>query len=179
MTVAVAHSVHIVTAALAGMSRGLGRNEAIAESLRGNAWPVFLTSATTAIGFLSLNASDSPPFHVLGNLVAFGVLCAFVYSMTLLPALLSILPLRARPGRTEQNGFFDRFGAFVVARRTFLLWFVALLAAALVMGIPRIELTDNWTRYFDERYEFPARYGLRHRKPDRHGNAGILAERGA
>ena len=96
MTVAVAHSVHIVTAALAGMSRGLGRNEAIAESLRGNAWPVFLTSATTAIGFLSLNASDSPPFHVLGNLVAFGVLCAFVYSMTLLPALLSILPLRAQ-----------------------------------------------------------------------------------
>ena len=34
MTVAVVHSVHIVTAALAGMSRGLDRNEAIAESLR-------------------------------------------------------------------------------------------------------------------------------------------------
>ena len=165
MTVAVAHSVHIVTAALAGMSRGLGRDEAIAESLRGNAWPVFLTTITTAIGFLSLNASDSPPFHVLGNLVAFGVLCAFVYSMTLLPALLSLLPLRApraRSGRIvffapvhiERPGFFDRFGAFVVARRKFLLRFVTLLAVALVMGIPRIELTDNWTRYFDERYEF-------------------------
>ena len=165
MTVAVAHSVHIVTAALAGMSRGLGRDEAIAESLRGNAWPVFLTTITTAIGFLSLNASDSPPFHVLGNLVAFGVLCAFVYSMTLLPALLSLLPLRApraRSGRIvffapvhiERPGFFDRFGAFVVERRKFLLWFVTLLAVALVMGIPRIELTDNWTRYFDERYEF-------------------------
>ena len=154
MTVAVAHSVHIVSAALAGMGRGLARNDAIAESLRGNAWPVFLTSATTAIGFLSLNASDSPPFRVLGNLVAFGVLCAFVYSMTLLPALLSILPLRARPGRADRSAFFDRFGAFVVARRTFLLWFVTLAAVALVMGIPRIELTDNWTRYFDERYEF-------------------------
>ena len=110
-------------------------------------WPVFLTSATTAIGFLSLNASDSPPFRVLGNLVAFGVLCAFVYSMTLLPALLSILPLRARPGRADRSGLFDRFGAFVVARRTFLLWFVTALAVVLVMGIPRIELTDNWTRY--------------------------------
>ena len=165
MTVAVAHSVHIVTAALAGMSRGLDRDEAIAESLRDNAWPVFLTTTTTAIGFLSLNASDSPPFRVLGNLVAFGVLCAFVYSMTLLPALLSLLPLRAprvRRGRVvffapvdiERPGFFDRFGVFVVARRKFLLWFVTLLAVALVMGIPRIELTDNWTRYFDERYEF-------------------------
>ena len=88
MTVAVAHSVHIVTAALAGMSRGLDRNEAIAESLRDNAWPVFLTSATTAIGFLSLNASDSPPFRVLGNLVAFGVLCAFVYSIRNIDSML-------------------------------------------------------------------------------------------
>ena len=54
--------------------------------------PVFLTSLTTAIGFLSLNFSDSPPFRQLGNLVAFGVLCAFVYSTVLLPALLSVLP---------------------------------------------------------------------------------------
>ena len=154
MTVAVAHSVHIVARALAGMSEGLERNEAVARSLRSNAWPVFLTTLTTAIGFLSLNASDSPPFHVLGNLVAFGVLCAFLYSMTLLPALLSILPMRAPPRRAGEAGFFDRFGAFVVERHRLLLWTVALLAAVLVMGISRIELTDNWTRYFDERYEF-------------------------
>ena len=154
MTIAVADSIHIITATLAGVSRGLGRNEAIIESLRSNAWPVFLTSVTTAGGFLTLNASDSPPFHVLGNMVAFGVLCAFVYSMTLLPALLSILPLRARPVRTDRPGFFDRFGAFVVARSKFLLWFFSLLTVALISGIPRNELTDNWTQYFDERYEF-------------------------
>ena len=154
MAIAVAHSVHIVSAALLAMSRGRDRNGAITESLRHNAHPVFLTTITTMIGFLSLNASDSPPFHVLGNLVAFGVGCAFVYSMTLLPALLSILPLRAPRVRAGRPVFFDRFGAFVVARRTFLLWFVALMAAVLVMGIPRNELTDDWTRYFDERYQF-------------------------
>lgn len=97
MTIAVAHSIHIVEAVLSGMGRGLGRNAAIVESLRDNAWPVFLTSATTMIGFLSLNASDSPPFRILGNLVAFGVLCAFVYTMTILPSLLSVLPLQVRP----------------------------------------------------------------------------------
>ena len=97
-------------------------NAAVVESLRDNAWPVFLTTATTMIGFLSLNASDSPPFRILGNLVAFGMLSAFVYSMTLLPALLSVLPLRASPVRAGRSTFFDRLGAFVVARRTFLLW---------------------------------------------------------
>ena len=136
------------------MSHGLDKNAAITESLRTNAWPVFLTTITTAIGFLSLNASDAPPFHVLGNFVAVGVLCTFAYSMTLLPAVLSILPLRVPPARAERNRWFDHFSAFVVARRTFLFWFVSLLAMSLAVGIPHNELGDNWTRYFDDRYEF-------------------------
>ena len=154
MTVAVAHSVHVIATAMSGMGQGLDRNAAIAASIRINAWPVFLTSLTTAIGFLSLNSSDSPPFRILGNLVAFGVLCAFVYSMTLLPALLSILPIRARQARSERPAFFERFGALVVAHRTVLLWCTALVAVVLVTGIPRIELSDNWTRYLGERYQF-------------------------
>ena len=154
MTIAVADSIHIITAALAGVARGLDKNKAIIESLRSNAWPVFLTSATTAGGFLTLNSSDSPPFHVLGNLVAFGVLCAFLYSMTLLPALLSVLPLRARRIPADRPGFFDRFGAFVIARSTILLWSFSLLTVVLIAGITRNELTDNWTQYFDERYQF-------------------------
>ncbi len=154
MTVAVAHSVHIVEKVLAGIGRGLDRNAAIAESIRVNAWPVFLTSLTTVIGFLSLNASDSPPFRVLGNLVAFGVFCAFVYSMTVLPAVLSVLPMRPRPVRARMPDVFDRLGAFVVARRTVLLWSSAVVAIVLVTGVPRLELTDNWTSYLSERYQF-------------------------
>ena len=154
MAISVANSIHIVTATLLGMGNGLDKNASIAASLRSNAWPVFLTSLTTAIGFLSLNTSDSPPFHVLGNLVALGVLFSFVYAMTLLPALLSILPLRARRISSEKSSFFDRFGDFVVERRVLLLSFVAVLTLVLISGIPRNELTERWAHYFDERYEF-------------------------
>ncbi len=154
MTLAIADSVHIIATTMSGMRQGLERDAAIAEALRENAWPVFLTTVTTMIGFLSLNASDSPPFWVLGNFVAFGVFCAFMYSMTLLPALLLVLPLRANPGRAGRSAFFDRLGAFVVARRTLLLWSMTTVAIVLAAGIPRIELTDNWLQYLDERYEF-------------------------
>ena len=154
MTLAIAHSVHIISTVTSGMGRGLDRDAAVVESLRDNTWPVFLTTATTVIGFLSLNFSDSPSFRVLGNLVAFGMLAAYVYSMTLLPALLLVLPLRARPAGAGDPTFFDRLGGFVVARRTLLLWSTAAVAVALVTGVPRIELTDNWLRYMDERYEF-------------------------
>ena len=154
MVIAIADSIHVVTSVLLGMRRGLDRNAAIVESIRINAYPVFITSVTTAIGFLSLNASDSPPFHVLGNYVAFGVLCALIYTMTLLPALLSILPLRARRVQAEGTAFFDRFADFVIARSAFLLVAMSLVIVVLIIGIPRIELSDNMAQYFDERYEF-------------------------
>ncbi len=154
MVIAIADSIHIVTSVLLGMRRGLDRKATIVESVRINAYPVFITSVTTAIGFLSLNASDSPPFHVLGNYVAFGVLCALVYTMTLLPALLSILPLRAPRVQSEGTVFFDRFADFVIARRKFLLWFVSLVVIVLIVGVHRIELSDNLAQYFDDRYAF-------------------------
>ena len=150
ITLAVAYSIHIVTTILSAMGGGAARNDAIAESLRTNMYPVFITAVTTAIGFLSLNASESPPFHDLGNLATLGVLCTFAYSATLLPAMLSVLPLRSRRARAGGPGLFDRFGVFVVERRWHLLSIVSLLVVGLAAGIPRIELSDNWTRYFDE-----------------------------
>ena len=158
--IAVADSIHIVTAVLLGIRRGLDRNAAIVEAFQINTYPIFLTSVTTAIGFLSLNSAESPPFHDLGNYVALGVLFAFVYTMTLLPALLALLPLRARlPLRalrfqSGQSACFDRLADFVIARRTVLLWSIAAVVVVLATGVPRIELSDNLTQYFDERYEF-------------------------
>ena len=154
MVIAVAQSVHIVTHTVSNLSHGLEKMAAIAESMRQNAYPVFLTAITTAIGFLSLNASESPPFHVLGNFVAFGVIFTFINSMTLLPALLSILPLRQQRVGTPKTVFFDHLADFVIARRKFLLWSGSLIAIVLIAGIPRNELGDNWTKHFDERFEF-------------------------
>jgi len=154
MAISIAHSIHIVTSALQGLRGGLDKHAAITESFRINVVPIFLTSLTTMIGFLSLNASDSPPFHVLGNFVALGVFSAFVYSLTLFPALLSILPLRAPQVKSGGSDVFDRFAGFVVARSRLLLWLVTLLVLVLAAGIPRIELTDKWAHYFDDRYEF-------------------------
>ena len=154
MTFAVAYSIHIMTATLRGMSHGLNKNEAITEAIRKNAYPVFLTTVTTMIGFLSLNTSESPPFRVVGNLVAAGSLFTFIYAMTFLPAMLSIVPLRARAVATERVGFFDRLGVFVVTYRKFLLWSLLLVTVVLITGIPRNEPGDNWMKYFDESYEF-------------------------
>ncbi len=95
IVLAVAHSIHILSPITSGLRTNNDRNAVIVESIKSHAWPIMLTSVTTIIGFLSLNSSDSPPIKDLGNYVALGTFLIFCLSMTLLPALLSVLPLKA------------------------------------------------------------------------------------
>jgi uncharacterized protein len=105
-TLAVADSIHILVSLLFYMRQGLSKNAAIVESLRVNFQPVFLTGLTTAIGFLSMNFSDAPPFRHLGNVLAIGVAAAWFFSIGFLPALLSLLPLRQRARKETQESRF-------------------------------------------------------------------------
>ena len=154
MAVAVAHSMHVIEGMLAQMRQGMDRRQAIVHSVQSNMWPVFLTSLTTAIGFLSLNFSEMPPFRVMGNIVAFGAMCAFVYAVTLLPALLSLLPVSARPLRAGKRPFFDLFGRFVVSHHIALLVSFGAVIVALIAGISRIDLNENPLELLDNSYEY-------------------------
>ncbi len=154
MAVTVAHSVHIIEGMAGGLRQGMAKTEAAIHAVRVNVWPVFLTSFTTAIGFLSLNFVDMPPFRVMGNIVAFGSMCAFGFSVTLLPAFLSILPFRARKTHENKQDFFDRLSRFVISHRMILLCSFGVVTFLLVAGISKIELRENWLEVLDESYEF-------------------------
>ncbi|NQT83575.1 MMPL family transporter [bacterium] len=153
-TLAVADSVHILTTMFHQRHLGKAKREAIAESLRINLQPVFLTSATTAIGFLTMNFSDAPPFRDLGNIVAMGVMAAFVYSVLFLPALVAVLPMRVKQ-RQKRSGCCSCawLANFVIRRRKPVFWGTLLAVVFLSIGISRIELNDKFLEYFDESYE--------------------------
>ncbi len=154
LTVAIANSVHILVTFLHEMRRGVAKLDAMSESLRINLQPVFLASVTTAIGFLSMNFSEVPPFQHLGNTVAFGVLASFVYSTTFLPAVISYLPVRVKVQEQDDYHMMARLGNFVVAKRHFLLWGMVVVVATLVSFLPRNELNDVFVEYFNENVEF-------------------------
>ena len=73
-------------------ARRNSQTKAIVESLKINFLPVTITSATTIVGFLALNFSDSPPYWHLGNITAVGIGAAWLFSITLLPVIISLLP---------------------------------------------------------------------------------------
>ena len=154
LTLAVADCVHILVSFLHAMRTGESREEAMVESLRINFQPVFLTSLTTAIGFLSMNFSDAPPFRDLGNIVAMGVGAAFVYSVTFLPALMVMLPVRVKHDPARDGKTMERFAEFVVRNRRPLLWGMSAIVLGLIAFIPRNELNDEFVKYFDETIEF-------------------------
>jgi len=152
MTLAIADSVHILSTMFGEMRCGMDKQTAIIESLRTNLKPVFITSLTTAIGFLSMNSSDVPPFRELGNVVAVGVLAAFVFSIILLPAVVAVLPVRIKTVLQDKPGKRDRFADFVINNRKLLLIGSSIIILLLMLGIFRIELNDNFIEYLDERY---------------------------
>lgn len=154
LTVAVADSIHVLLTMLHGMRTGLRKNDAIIEALRVNLSPIFLTSITTIIGFLTLNFSEVPLFRDLGNVLAMGVTAAWALSILFLPALMAVLPVSVKPGKVRDGAMMERFGEFVIRRRTPLLWAMTFIAVFLVAFIPRNELNDDFVKYFDETVDF-------------------------
>lgn len=156
LTLAIADSIHILMSLRTAMREGMAKNDALVEALRLNFLPVTITSITTIIGFLALNFSDSPPFWHLGNITAVGIAAAWAYSITLLPALISILPYRTE--QTQEAGRSERAMAwlaeFVIKRPRGLLIGIGGASLLLTAFIPSIQFNDQWVRYFDERIEF-------------------------
>ncbi|MBT3923410.1 MAG: MMPL family transporter [Nitrospina sp.] len=154
LTLAVADSIHILVTLFYEVRHGKTKYEAIQESLRVNHQPIFITSLTTAIGFLSLNFSDSPPFRDLGNIVAVGVMAAYVYSVFFLPAMMAILPLRVKKVSSSQNIWIDTFGDWVIHNRNLLFWGMIIIITFLSIQIPRNIIDEKFNEYFDTRYQF-------------------------
>ena len=156
LTLAVADSVHILISLRALMRAGMDKSTALVEALRVNFLAVTITSLTTVVGFLALNFSDSPPYWHLGNITATGIAAAWLYSVTLLPALISLLPYRPRnrTGRSWSQRAMDRLADLVIRHHRRLLLVVGGLALGLAAFIPTLQFNDQWVEYFDQRIEF-------------------------
>jgi len=154
LTVAVADCIHILASMFYEMRHGADKKTAIIKSLQVNLQPIFLTSITTAIGFLSMNFSDIHPYRDLGNIVAMGGMLAFVFSVTIFPALLSVLPMRVKVQDDVTQDKMSRLADFVINKRKMLLSLVGVVVIASTIFIPKNEINDDFVKYFDETVPF-------------------------
>ncbi|PIB38641.1 efflux RND transporter permease subunit [Maribacter sp. 4G9] len=160
LTLAVADSIHIlITYLQKARHEGYDKRGALVESIRLNFMPVFITSLTTVIGFLTMNFGEVPPFWDLGNIVAFGMTMAFFFSTTFLPALMAILPLwKRKKANTEKtvlpNNWYTRFGHWVTRQPLRL----SVISLAIIGGLTYLAtlnvFNDEFVEYFDTSVKF-------------------------
>ena len=154
--IAVADSIHVFSQYYEEYAK---RPEADAREIviraMGEIWrPITLTTLTTVAGFLGLYlASEMPPFRYLGLFSAIGVVVAWVYSLTLLPAALALLKVKpskafkvSPQGVVEVDGFgrlMDRLGTKVIAHSKSVVFAGLSLMVLGAYGATKVQVNDD------------------------------------
>ncbi len=136
------------------------RAELIAMAMEEMICPVVNTSLTTAIGFVSFAFSPLGPVQAFGIFTAIGVMFCLFWSVSVLPALLVLVPeqwVKTRRRAAERPGSGRAFGAFAqwaVRRRWWVMGAVALLVAATPLGLKQLQIQDSWIDGFEPESDF-------------------------
>lgn len=163
--VSIADAIHLVASYFMLRGSYTDKRALITDVIRINALPVFLTTLTTAIGFYSLTAGNIIPLQMLGYTAGLGAIFAWLTSMTLVPALLSLVPLpkvtadvAAEPVDSgspsaepmPSQNWATRFVDVVIRRRVTVTAVSALVVVLAVIGVLRIELDSDFRTMFPD-----------------------------
>ena len=149
LTIALAHAIHILSIALSNMNEGMQKDKAIIESMKINFMPVFLTSFTTAVGVAGVNFGNIPAFSQMANAVVFGAAYSFVLSVTVLPALFMMMPIKSDGKNNIILPALHALGNFIFKFKYYVITFISLITIFLISLIPTLYFDDDFDAYFD------------------------------
>jgi len=97
MAIGVADAIHILGKyyELLLLNPGIERKALVRNTMTEMWRPVVLTSVTTAVGFLSFLSMGMVPLQMMGVFAALGIIYAMLVSLTLVPAMLVLMRIRA------------------------------------------------------------------------------------
>jgi uncharacterized protein len=114
MPIAVLDSIHILSEFHDRYPEFKDRRKTIMHVMSKLALPMFFTSITTGIGFMSLNFMPIPPLQAFGTFVGIGVVVAWFLTVALIPAYIILMPEEKFEGfGLRQNRDNDGSGSFL------------------------------------------------------------------
>jgi len=168
LAVGIGAAVHILTIFFQRLDAGESREDAIAHALGHSGLPVCMTSVTTAGGLLSFASAEIAPVSVIGIFAPIGIMLALAYCLLLLPALLAVLPLRAktRSKRAAGDAHADdglgkllvSVGDFSIRHARSSVVVMLLIVAFSLVGAAQIRFGHDILSWFDE--EHPLRVAI-------------------
>ena len=153
MTLTVASAVHVLSSVRQTMLITDDKKEWARRAIIDHGPAITVACLTTAIGFFSLNFSISPPFRQLGTIVGIGMFACLFYTLTMLPALITLLPYKKQTSQAYMDKVMSNLAEFVIAQKNILMISTTAVIVFLGFGITQLKLEDDFLRYFDTKYE--------------------------
>ena len=150
--VGVAQALHVLVARQHQLDNGASPREAIREAILKVGTPCLLAALTTAIGFLGMSVSSLRAVHELAFYSAFGVMCAFFLSMSLLISLSAGSKEKAvanrAPQRSRMHGLLEGVIHTNLQHPKKVLGVFALLLVVAAIGLSWLRVDFNFLEEF-------------------------------
>ena len=160
MPIAVLDAVHILSEFFDRYQESRDRRKTILGVMDTLFMPMLYTSLTTAAGFASLALTPIPPVQIFGLFIAFGVLLAWILTVTFIPAYVMFIKESSlesfgasQEHHDEQDGtymarFLARVGRLTYRRAKLVMTVTLILSVIAVYGVTQIQINDNPIKWF-------------------------------
>lgn len=150
------YATHVVSRYYLELETPTTPGEPVYGALQQAGLPVFVSAVTTVTGFSALMLNPIQAVRSLGLYAVIGIVILFLLAMTLVPALILVLPERRYRwqliGDAGERGRLAKILAtlarFDVRRRRAIFVVAGLVVVASLAALPRIEADTNFLSYF-------------------------------
>ena len=155
LAVGVGGSVHILAIFYQARRRGESKEASVAFALGHSGLAVIMTSLTTAGGLFSFTAAELLPIAHFGYTAPLGVLVALALTLTVLPALIAVFPMRQEHARaTNEPALTQKLviqaGVFATHHPRSMVAVWGILIALALVGATNIRLSHSPYAWFPE-----------------------------
>jgi len=160
MPIAVVDSVHILSEFFDLYKKEKGRMNTVREVMSELFTPMLYTSLTSAAGFASLALTPIPPVQVFGIFVAIGIMIAWVFTVTFVPAYIMMIKESslqnfglAAAHQQKQNALtriLRSTGQLTFNQAKPILIILLIVTVIAVYGITKIVINDNPVKWFSK-----------------------------
>jgi len=164
MPIAVLDGVHILSEFHDSYHKFNDKKRTLIHVMNELSKPMLLTTVTTAIGFAALNFIPLPPLQDFGTFVSFGVVIAWLLTVTLIPAYIMLMPeskfaslsvnKNTTPSKTRGLAkYLPKVGLFSANHSISISMIAILLVIGSVFGILKLIPNDNPMKWFSKSHE--------------------------
>jgi len=157
LTIANSDSVHILTHFFRNIRKMKNKKKAIKDSMDSLLKPIFITSFTTFLAFITLISAPIQPMIGYGLAVGFGVMWAFFLSSTIIPSAIMLKKWDIKSNSIQRKSllekFINRFGNMVFdhPKKTFSV--ASILVIIAIVGIFLVKVETNPIKFFPPEHE--------------------------